>query len=276
MLLHERDLGLHREHDVAQSRLGAAIRRDAGEDPRRPLLVHQPARAVDRIDEDPPPALVVARAARQHEPRRRQPFGDEHERHVARELARAPRRASPRSPDRPRRSCRPRRRPRRRSATRDAARRTPPRHCVRMRSCSARIAGSSRRASAPVMLCAVTPSPRGSASSDTARSSAAFSSGAVSLRKLPPPISGPPRYLSKPGLAQRRMDLDVEVVSRRTARRRSAPGAAPSRTGTTSATGCPSARASAAAPRRDPPALHQTGSARLACVSRGATYVSYG
>ena len=33
----------------------------------------------------------------------------------------------------------------------------------------------------------------------TARSSAAFSSGEVSARKLPPPISGPARYLSRLG-----------------------------------------------------------------------------
>src|SRR5438445_728542 len=35
---------------------------------------------------------------------------------------------------------------------------------------------------------------------ETARNSAAFSSGAVSFRKFPPPISGPARYLRRPGL----------------------------------------------------------------------------
>jgi hypothetical protein len=86
MLLHERDLGLHSEHDVAQPRLDAAVRRHAGEDPRRPLLIHQAARPVDRIDEQPPPAFPLVRAARQHEPLGGKSLRDEHQRLGAREL----------------------------------------------------------------------------------------------------------------------------------------------------------------------------------------------
>ena len=54
VLLHQRNLRLHRQHDVPQRRGRPAIGRHAGEHPRAALLVHQAARAVDRVDDDPP------------------------------------------------------------------------------------------------------------------------------------------------------------------------------------------------------------------------------
>src|SRR5215218_9618190 len=86
MLFDERNLRLHREDDVAQPGLRAAIRRETGEDPRRSLLVHQAARPVDRIDEQTPPAVALCGAARQHESTRRQSLGYQHERLLKREL----------------------------------------------------------------------------------------------------------------------------------------------------------------------------------------------
>ena len=64
MLLEERDLGLHGEDDVRQARLGAAIRRNAREHPGAALLVHQAARAVEWIDEQPPATVTLTRAVR--------------------------------------------------------------------------------------------------------------------------------------------------------------------------------------------------------------------
>ena len=64
MLLEERDLGLHGEDDVRQARLDAAIRRDAREHPGAALLVHQAARAVERIDEQPPATITLTRTVR--------------------------------------------------------------------------------------------------------------------------------------------------------------------------------------------------------------------
>jgi len=44
-------------------------------------------------------------------------------------------------------------------------------------------------------------------------SSAAFSSGEVSLRKLPPPISGPARYFNRLGRPEWRMKFDMKMKS---------------------------------------------------------------
>ena len=73
VLLHQRDLGLHGERDVGQRRrraAGWARRRSA---PRPALLVHQAARAVDRIDDDRRsrrPLRACRRAARGARPSR--------------------------------------------------------------------------------------------------------------------------------------------------------------------------------------------------------------
>ncbi len=75
VLLHERQFRLHGEHDVRQRGVGA--RRHGGQDPRGPLLIHQAARAVDRIDDDRPLDARDVGASRQHDFPARQALGDE-------------------------------------------------------------------------------------------------------------------------------------------------------------------------------------------------------
>ncbi len=79
VLFHERDLRLHPEDDIPQRRGRPAIGRHAREHPCAALLIHQAARAVDGVDDDPPvdrrliaPLGIAAAAARQ-------PLGDEDE-----------------------------------------------------------------------------------------------------------------------------------------------------------------------------------------------------
>ena len=91
MLLEERNLGLHGQDDVAQARSGAPVRRDAREDPGAALLIHQAARAVDRVDQQAPAAVLFARSPppRQHEAVAGQSFGHQTERLLARDIGEA-------------------------------------------------------------------------------------------------------------------------------------------------------------------------------------------
>src|SRR5690242_20785137 len=67
MLLDQRNLRLHRQLDIAQAGLWAAIGRDASEDPRAPLLEHQAARAVNRVHQDAHLSLIRADTLRQRQ-----------------------------------------------------------------------------------------------------------------------------------------------------------------------------------------------------------------
>src|SRR5213594_3054689 len=89
MLLDQRNLGLHGEHDVTQARLGTAVRRDSGENPGAALLIHQSARAVDRVDQQPPAAILLPRPARQDEDVAGESFGHQTQRLRASELGEA-------------------------------------------------------------------------------------------------------------------------------------------------------------------------------------------
>jgi hypothetical protein len=83
VLLDQRNLGLHCQLDVRQ-RTWRGTRSDAGQDPCRAFLIHQPARAVDRIDDDHPPRRGAIRPVRHHDLTVLQPLGDEHHRRVVR------------------------------------------------------------------------------------------------------------------------------------------------------------------------------------------------
>src|SRR5579885_692733 len=87
VLLDEREFRLHGKLDVGEASLGAAVARRAGQNPAASLLVHQPARAIYRINDDAPRAFVFGRAARQNDLPASQAFGDEHDRRVRRDLA---------------------------------------------------------------------------------------------------------------------------------------------------------------------------------------------
>ena len=87
MLLDERDFGLHRDFDIGQRGFLAAVGRDAGENPRRAFLVHQPARAVDRVDDDAPAGIVLLRAFGEHDAAVRQSFADQNDWFVRRNFA---------------------------------------------------------------------------------------------------------------------------------------------------------------------------------------------
>src|SRR5437870_516533 len=89
MLLDQRDLRLDREDDVAEPSGGSVVRGGAGEDPGGSLLVHEPPRSVDRIDEDSPAAIRVPCAMRQRQAARGQTFGYQTERFVAGNLGEA-------------------------------------------------------------------------------------------------------------------------------------------------------------------------------------------
>ena len=86
MLLGERNLRLNRQHDVAQVGRVAAIGRHAGQDPRASLLVHETARAVDRIHDHDKRCNCGLRASRQHDAAPGQPFRYEHDRRARRDL----------------------------------------------------------------------------------------------------------------------------------------------------------------------------------------------
>ena len=75
MLLDERNLRLNSQLDVRQ-RARARAGGDAGQNPRGTLLVHEPTRPIDRIDDDRP-RRGAARAGRHDDPAAGQPLGDE-------------------------------------------------------------------------------------------------------------------------------------------------------------------------------------------------------
>ena len=87
VLLDEGYLGLHGQLYVGETSAGAAVARDARQYPPAPLLVHQPARAVYRVDDDTPDCVRTGRAARQHDLARGQPLPDQDEGRRARDLA---------------------------------------------------------------------------------------------------------------------------------------------------------------------------------------------
>jgi hypothetical protein len=81
MLLEQRDLGLQRERDAGERGGVAAIRRHTRQNPAGPLLIHQAACAVDRIDDH---RDLRRGAVRQHAASGlAEPFGDEQHRPLA-------------------------------------------------------------------------------------------------------------------------------------------------------------------------------------------------
>ena len=164
-LLGGRKLGHRRRDDVAQR---PAVGRGRGEAPRGALVVHQPAGAVDGVDDDRPRRVIadhdgLVETFRHHldalpvrlEPLQQRVVGD-----AVDGVDRVGDRSRPRSPPCP---C--------------------PGHRPRCRGCGCRARTGvveRRQVSA-------------------SRSSAAFSSGSDSLVIEPPPISGPARYFSSPG-----------------------------------------------------------------------------
>ena len=90
MLLHERDFGLHSDFNIGQGGFLAAVGRDAGENPRRPFLVHQPTRAVDWIDDDAPAGILLLCALGEHDATTRQSFADQNDWLVRRDFASEP------------------------------------------------------------------------------------------------------------------------------------------------------------------------------------------
>src|SRR5262249_16960804 len=89
VLLEEWNLGLHREHDLRQTGCRPVVWRHAGQHPRAAFLIHEPARAVERIDEQPPAAVSLTRSPRQHEGPARDAFGDNTQRLLPAEVAEA-------------------------------------------------------------------------------------------------------------------------------------------------------------------------------------------
>ena len=83
MLFEEWNLGLHGKYHIGQARRDAAVRRDAGENPGAALLIHQAARAVERIHQDSPATVRFAHAAREKQ-RLGKPLRDETHRLVVR------------------------------------------------------------------------------------------------------------------------------------------------------------------------------------------------
>src|ERR1044071_82077 len=77
MLLDERYLSLYRQFDIVQGCVGTAIRRYAGKYPAASFLVHQTARAVDWIHDNPPHDVRLSGPARQNNLTIFQSFGDE-------------------------------------------------------------------------------------------------------------------------------------------------------------------------------------------------------
>ena len=62
VLLDERYLGLNRQLNIAQICLSPAIWRHAGQHPGAAFLIHQAARAIDRIDNDSPDCIFFRRS----------------------------------------------------------------------------------------------------------------------------------------------------------------------------------------------------------------------
>jgi 23S rRNA (uracil1939-C5)-methyltransferase len=78
VLFHERDLRLHGQHEIRKACV-RNVRRDAGEHPRAALLVHEPARAVDRIDDEKVARRSFLAAARQDQAAALESLGHEHD-----------------------------------------------------------------------------------------------------------------------------------------------------------------------------------------------------
>src|SRR6266571_8198536 len=86
MLLEKWNLSLNGEHHIGQARRNATVRCDAGENPGAAFLIHQAARAVERIHEDSPATVLCAHAAREKQ-RLGKPLRDETDRLVMRQDA---------------------------------------------------------------------------------------------------------------------------------------------------------------------------------------------
>ncbi len=164
-LLGRREFGHGRRDDVRQT---AARRRRRGQAPGRPLVVHQPSRAVDGVD-DHRPGVASLRPGRARRAPLRRP-----RRHANAPRTTAGARRPP--PGRRRRSCRPPSPP-------------SPQPCP--------CPGSRRRSRARARRARTGAGGRPQARA--ARSSSAFWSGSDSLVMEPPPTSGPARYLRRPG-----------------------------------------------------------------------------
>ena len=63
-LIHEGNLGLDRQLDIGKIRFRSMIRRDAGQNPGTPFLIHESACAVDGVDNDPPNSFLFRLAFR--------------------------------------------------------------------------------------------------------------------------------------------------------------------------------------------------------------------
>jgi hypothetical protein len=93
--LARRQLAHDRDFDIAQPRVATLVRRDARERPRGTLVVHDPARAIDRIDDDADLRILLLRALRKNLDALFtavlfidfDPFRDEHERRLLRPVA---------------------------------------------------------------------------------------------------------------------------------------------------------------------------------------------
>src|SRR5215211_1462130 len=77
MLFDQRYLGLHRKLDVAQISTWTTIGRHTREYPAAAFLVHQTARAVDRIDDDSPHDIRFSGPTRQNNLTTFQTLGDQ-------------------------------------------------------------------------------------------------------------------------------------------------------------------------------------------------------
>ena len=87
MLFDEGNLRLHGEDGIAQAGVGAAVRRYTGENPGAALLIHESARAVDRVHQQAPAAIPLPRPTRQHEAIAGESLGHQAQRLLARELS---------------------------------------------------------------------------------------------------------------------------------------------------------------------------------------------
>src|SRR5262245_21567513 len=89
MLFENWNLGLRGDDDVSHARGSALVRRNAGENPRTALLIHDFACAVDGVDEQTPTTIRVGRTVRENQRAARQAFGDETERLTLRDFLEA-------------------------------------------------------------------------------------------------------------------------------------------------------------------------------------------
>ncbi len=87
MLLHQRNLRLHSQHDIAQRCLRSPVWGHARQDPGAAFLIHQATGSVDRIHDDPPRRFVFRSAVREHHLAPGQAFGDEDNREMRCDMA---------------------------------------------------------------------------------------------------------------------------------------------------------------------------------------------